>query len=349
MATKPAAKAKKPAAKASTGPAMTGLRRLLKRLERLERRLTIVRGVKMNEKAIVTFEKKLRAKLSPDYRAFLEEVGGLEVFDPKDDGRGVFAIFGRSKKGFDATRFADLPYYQPHADFGSCIVVSCEFGHFRSDDTYDGFDDPFSEVQEYVLMRPDGKGCMEVRGVACEGGGFATLSAELFPFDALVSRMDATLDEIDPRGASTTTSSPGPALPRDPTDARRAIEATMARTLEASGAACLVFYVDEVEVGKDRKTATVTLGINLQSSVSPLIGKQPYVTQLLAMLQKRVLDEAGVTLKHRLFLDVISPDYEEGEELRHIAHLTKLVSRLKQVDVGASAFLAFAASSLNAE
>lgn len=115
--------------------------------------------------------------------------------------------------------------------------MSCEFGHFRSDDTYDGFDDPFSQVQEYVLMRPDGKGCMEVRGVACEGGGFATLSAELFSFEALVSRLDAGLDAIDPRGASTATSSRAPALPRDPTDARRAIEATMARTLEASGAA----------------------------------------------------------------------------------------------------------------
>ncbi len=152
---------------------------------------------------------------------------------------------------------------------------------------------------------------MELRGVACEGGGFATLSAELFPFEALVSRPDAAL--------------------------------------EASGAAALVFYVDEVAVEKDRKTATVTLGVNLPSSVSPKIGKQPYVTQLLATLQKRVLDEAGVTLKHRLSLDVISPDYEEGEDMRHIAHLTKLVSRLKHVDVGAAAVVAFAASSLNAD
>lgn len=60
---------------------------------------------------------------------------------------------------------------------------------------------------------------------------------------------------------------------------------------------------------------------------------------LIDKARRNVLDEAGVTMKFRLFFDVISPDYVEGDEQRHVAHLARLVSKLKRPDSGAELFL----------
>ena len=331
--------------KQGAAPEMPSYGRVMKRLERLGRRLTIVRGTPMSDKAIDSMEKKLKVKVGAEYRTFLRETGGLEVFDPKGEGR--FVVFGRSKGRFDTTLFGDLPYYEPHRDFATCLVVSCEFARFQSKRTYERDDDPFAEVQEYVLMPPSGEGFMEVRGVACEGGGFDTFRPELITFDELFASFDAALDEVDPKGASRDDGEPvaiaRPVLASRSIDSR-VVEATITRTIGTTGAAALLFYVDAVDVSDDQKDATLTLGINLPESTPPEVAKQPCVTALLAKLRAAVHEKHGLTLKHRLFLEVLESHDQARDDARHVARLAKLVSGLKHPDPGAAALLAFAQS-----